>query len=90
MVKRYKALVEERMKIRCVYLFGSYSKGTYNQDSDIDVAIVVDDLSDENFQKRAALWKLRRQVSTLIEPVMLEADEDNPLYYDIVRTGTLI
>lgn len=78
------------MKIRCVYLFGSYSKGTYNQDSDIDVAIVVDDLSDENFQKRAALWKLRRQVSTLIEPVMLEADEDNPLYYDIVRTGTLI
>ncbi len=76
--------------LRCVYLFGSYSKGTYSQDSDIDVAIVVDDLSDENFQKRAALWKLRRQVSTLIEPVMLEADEANPLYYDIVRTGTLI
>ncbi len=71
-------------------MFGSYSKGTYSQDSDIDVAIVVDDLSDENFQKRAALWKLRRQVSTLIEPVMLEADEANPLYYDIVRTGTLI
>ncbi len=76
--------------MRCMYLFGSYSKGNYTEESDIDIAIIVDKLEDDNFQYRANLWKLRRQVSTLIEPVVLEPDESNPLYYDILRTGTLL
>lgn len=37
-------LKNELMKISCahtVVLFGSYSKGTYNKDSDIDIAVFV-------------------------------------------------
>ncbi len=90
LVKKYKDLVTEKFPVKCMYLFGSYSKGNYHEESDIDVAVIVDNMTDELFDEQYKLWTLRRKVSLLIEPVMLEADEGNPLYYDIVRTGTLI
>ena len=36
------------------------------------------------------LWKLKRNISNLIEPVLLTEDTNNPLYADILKTGILI
>ena len=72
------------------YIYGSYSKGTYNENSDIDIAVVVDKLSDNYFDDTPVLWKLRRKISNLIEPILLIEDNNNPLYCDIMKTGTLI
>lgn len=36
------------------------------------------------------LWKLKRKISNLIEPVLLTEDTNNPLYADILKTGILI
>ena len=52
-------------------------------------------LTDENdydnyFEDTPLLWKLRRKISNLIEPVLLIEDMSNPLYCDIARTGILI
>lgn len=88
--KKYKEIVAERLPLKAAYLYGSYSKGNYTTDSDIDIAIIVDRLSDNYFDDTPLLWKLRRKISTLIEPVLLTDDESNPLYYDILRTGTPI
>ncbi len=88
--RRYKELLAEKLSFKAVYLYGSYSKGNYNENSDIDIAIIVDKLSNNFFEDTPLLWKLRRKISTLIEPVLLTEDESNPLYYDVVRTGTLI
>ena len=33
--KKYKALVAEKLPLKALYLYGSYSKGTYREDSDI-------------------------------------------------------
>lgn len=90
LAKRYKEIVAEKLPLKAVYLYGSYSKGNYTEDSDIDIAVVVDKLSDNFFEDTPLLWKLRRKISTLIEPVLLTEDESNPLYYDILRTGTLV
>lgn len=90
LAKRYKEMVAEKLPLKAVYLYGSYSKGNYTEDSDIDIAIVVDKLNDNFFEDTPLLWKLRRKISTLIEPVLLTEDESNPLYYDILRTGTLV
>lgn len=87
MARRYKEMVAEKLPLKAVYLYGSYSKGTYTEDSDIDIAVVVDKLSDNFFDDTPLLWKLRRKISTLIEPVLITPDESNPLYYDILRTG---
>lgn len=90
LARKYKEMVAEKLPFKAVYLYGSYSKGNYTDDSDIDIAVVVEKVSDDFFEDTPLLWKLRRKVSTLIEPVLLVEDESNPLYYDILRTGTLI
>ena len=58
--------------------------------SDIDIAVVVERLSNDYFEDTPLLWKLKRRISNLIEPVLLTEDFDNPLYADILKTGILI
>ena len=88
--KSYKAAVESRLRLKALYLYGSYSKGNATEDSDIDIAVVVDCLCDNYFEDTPLLWKLRRKVSNLIEPVLLTEDLNNPLYVDILKTGIRI
>lgn len=90
LAKKYKAMVAERLPLKALYLYGSYSKGNYREDSDIDIAVVVESLSDNYFDDTPLLWKLRRRISNLIEPVLLTEDMNNPLYRDITKTGILI
>ena len=40
-VKAYKSLLKKHIPFEKIYIFGSYTKDTYRDDSDIDVAIVV-------------------------------------------------
>ncbi len=90
MARNYKLKVCQHIPLKALYLFGSYSKGGYTNESDIDVAVVIDDDFGNSFYDSSLLWKLGRQVSYLIEPVMLKEDRDNPLYADIIKTGILI
>ena len=90
MAQRYKAAVEERLPLKALYLYGSFSKGNYTEDSDIDIAVVVERMSDNYFEDTPLLWKLKRKVSNLIEPVLLTDDTSNPLYADLLKTGVLI
>lgn len=88
--QRYKAAVAERLPLKALYLYGSYSKGNHTADSDIDIAVVVERMSDDYFEDTHLLWKLKRKISNLIEPVLLVEDNNNPLYADILKTGILI
>lgn len=88
--KRYKDLVAEVLPIKALYLYGSYSKGSHTAESDIDIAVISDKVDDDYFADTPILWKLRRKVSNLIEPVLLTPDMSNPLYADIVKTGIQI
>ena len=90
LAKRYKEMVAEKLPLKALYLYGSYSKGNYREDSDIDIAVVVESLNDNYFEDTPLLWKLRRKISNLIEPVLLIEDMNNPLYCDIAGTGILI
>lgn len=90
LARQYKALVSENLPVKAVYLYGSYAKGNQTEESDIDIAVVVDKLSDNYFDDTPLLWRLRRKISLLIEPVLLTAEPDNPLYYDILKTGVQV
>ena len=90
LAKRYKEMVAEKLPLKALYFYGSYSKGNYRADSDIDIAVIVERLDDDYFKDTPLLWKLRRKISNLIEPVLLTEDMDNPLYCDIRKTGILI
>lgn len=87
MARRYKAAIAERLPVKALYLYGSFSKGNFNADSDIDVAVIVERLSEDYFEDTPLLWKIKRKISNLIEPVLLTEDLNNPLYSDIIKTG---
>jgi len=90
LAQRYKIVVAERLPLKALYLYGSFSKDTYTENSDIDIAVVVEHLNDDYFADTPLLWKLKRKISNLIEPVLLTEDKSNPLYSDILKTGILI
>lgn len=89
LVRQYKQVIASRFeKEPLVYLFGSYSKGTADPWSDIDVAVIVPELKDEDWLELSAdLWHDVDKVSLLIEPVLMSQAEDTLLYRDIMRTG---
>ena len=76
-VKQYRLLLDNYFKIEKVYLFGSYAKDNYREDSDIDVAIVVNNLEGDFFSTNPLLWKLRREIDDRIEPILLDSEKDN-------------
>ena len=90
LARKYKEMVAEKLLLKALYLYGSYSKGNYHEDSDIDIAVVVEQFNDDYFADTPILWKLRRKVSNLIEPVLMIEDTNNPLYCDVAKTGILI
>ena len=90
LVRQYKGVIAESFGDAKIYLYGSYSKGNAHKDSDIDVAVIVNSPVQDWLQMSAYLWKMTRQVSTLIEPVLIEECHPSPLYEDILKTGTFI
>ena len=90
LVRAYKEAILPLHKDAKVYLYGSYSKGTAHPDSDIDVAIVVPKISGNWFNVVPPLWTKARNISSLIEPVIMQENEHSPLYDDVMRTGIAI
>jgi predicted nucleotidyltransferase len=94
-VKAYRALVQAffPVEIEQYWLFGSYAKGTPREHSDIDVALVVSHLGEDYdfFTTEPLLWKLRGQIDSRIEPVLIARDTDYAGFLDeIQRTGVEI
>ena len=78
--------------IRAAYIFGSYAKGSAGPDSDIDIAVVFDEVED-SFELQVQLMKIRRRYDSRIEPHVFRAGDfngANPLVGEIVSTGVEI
>ena len=88
-MRRYKQVIRPRYKNEPkVIMYGSYAKGYANPDSDIDVAVIVpgSEITDP-WEQWADIAGDVRKVSTLIEPVLMEEQEDSMLYREVMRTG---
>lgn len=79
LVEKYAKKVISNMVVNKIILYGSYARGDFRKDSDIDVAVVVprSSLSDDILKDMAKLYKLSVDVSTDIEPILI-IDEDDP------------
>ena len=73
LVEQYANIVVSNMVVNKIILYGSYARGDYRKDSDIDVAVVVprSSISKNIIDDMAKLFKIRRNISTDIEPVLL-------------------
>ena len=90
-VRQYASLVCNHFSVQKVILFGSYAKGNAGEQSDIDVAVIVDKV-DDILESEFILYKLRRDIDAGIEPVLFEAGSDDPSGFlaEIQRTGEVI
>jgi predicted nucleotidyltransferase len=88
---RYKQLLRKQIKFDQLILFGSYAKGTAHADSDMDVAVIVDELKTDYFTTRPLLWKIRREIDDRIEPILLEKNSDESGFItEIIKHGIII
>ena len=89
-VKKYKEAISHLFDTADVYLYGSYSKGTAHQESDIDVAVIVPQLEGDWLKLSTRLWVIAPKIDLHIEPVLMEKNEPSPLYDDVMRTGIAV
>ncbi len=90
-VSKYKLLVSKHFDMENMILFGSYAKGNQKDDSDIDVAIVVNSITQDFFSYAPLLWKLRREIDDRIEPILIEKNKDESGFLkEILKTGLII
>ena len=72
-----------------IILFGSYAKGNFNEDSDINIAVIFKDYS-SLIDMQLELMRLRRKIDSRIEPHPFresEFDSSNPLVNEIIKYG---
>lgn len=83
-------LRKNNVSFESVWLFGSSVRGQINEESDIDIAIVMKEVS-ERFFKELELLKYRRKIDSRLEPHILTTEELNsPFNYEIKETGMKI
>ncbi len=87
------ALKKSDIPIDAAFLFGSYSRGTSNEWSDIDVALVSDAFTGDRIRDRDRVRSFTRRVSSMIEVIPFarkDFNEGNPFALEIMRTGIKI
>ena len=89
--KRYLELVKKSnfpMQINKAYVFGSYVKDCPNKDSDIDIALVVNEWVGSYEEAIVPIWRLRKKVDFRIEPHIIVPEEDYADFLpEIQKTG---
>jgi len=87
--QKYAGAVKANFNYTKIILFGSYAKGNFNDDSDIDIAVILKDYSNL-MDIQLELMRLRRKIDSRIEPHPFresEFESSNPLVSEIIKYG---
>ena len=89
-INKYIEKISKYYKIEAIILFGSYAKGTQNEDSDIDIAIISSDFKDI-FDDMADLIGYTWKIDTRIEPHPISKEDyekiATPFVQEVINTG---
>lgn len=86
----YTKLVKNIMSIKMVILYGSYAKGIEKETSDIDLAVVVEDLKGDYLELSALLFSLVKNIDIKIEPVLISEKNDKSGFLEsILKYGKI-
>ena len=88
LVKIYKKKIQNIIIFKEIILFGSWAQDSANENSDIDVAVLVKDKVNDLLDIESKLWSRCREVDLRIEPLIV-VDKDDPAGFRnmIKRTG---
>ena len=91
-VKTYiHTVLNQQPDLLSAYIFGSYARNNQRAESDIDIALVIDNLTDKNrFDTQVRLMLLASDIDNRIEPHPISKEElqsNNPFVLEILKTG---
>jgi hypothetical protein len=90
-VKRYLgALNKHGIYIEKAYLYGSYARGNYHKDSDIDIVIISRDFQGMRFSDWKGIAPLTEDIDVRIEPIPYRPEDftdSDPLAVEVMATG---
>lgn len=85
------SVAEQQPGLISAYVFGSYAKNKQRADSDIDIALVIENLLDsDRFDTQVRLMMLASQIDNRIEPHPISKEDlisNSPFAIEIMRTG---
>lgn len=87
--QKYISNLTDKYQIDKAYLYGSFAKGTNHPDSDIDLAIVIQSVSDI-IDVQIDLLQMRTDEDLMIEPHPFRIEDfniNNPVVAEILRYG---
>ena len=89
----YSKIVSSALNPKSIFLFGSYVNGKPNELSDIDVAVLVNDVNEADWYTTCVLLhRLRREGDFIdIEPHLLNVRNDPSGFVEhVIKTGEVI
>ena len=90
-IEKYVAIIKENYDVVAIILFGSYAKGTEHKDSDIDIAVITDDIKTDTFDEEVKMTLLRRKIDSRIEPHIISVsdyeNDETPFVVEVKNTG---
>ncbi|MEW6616522.1 MAG: nucleotidyltransferase domain-containing protein [Thermodesulfobacteriota bacterium] len=93
-IENYLTLLKENnIPVWRIYLYGSYAKGDYREESDIDLAVFWDKENIDGFDEDVQLLKLTKKIDLRIEPhsfARTDFDKSDPYIREILQTGKRI
>ena len=90
--RQYASLIKTNYDCKQIFLFGSYVKGTQNDESDIDIAVVLKEFENP-IDTQLELMRLRRKIDSRIEPHLFREKDfnmTNPVAHEILKYGQKI
>lgn len=90
--RRFASAIKTNYDCRQIYLFGSYAKETNEEESDIDIAVILSEY-DNPIDMRLELMRLRRKIDSRIEPHPFREKDfnmTNPVASEILKHGQRI
>ena len=92
-INRFIDELKKKYRVQAIYIYGSYSKGNASKWSDIDIAVISPDFSEDMFEERLNLMKMAVKIDDRIEPHPFRSadfDFNNPLVNEIQINGIQI
>ena len=89
-IKKFIEEIKKKYNVSAIILFGSYAKGTENEDSDIDIAVISEDF-DDIYDCMAILMGMTWDIDARIEPHPITVKDyknaTTPFIQEIIDTG---
>ena len=90
--RKFASAIKSNYDCKQIFLFGSYAKGTNQEDSDIYIAVILTEFKNI-MDIQLELMRLRRKIDSRIEPLPIREKDfnlENPLANEILKFGQRI